>query len=252
METSHKIYTNYTHAEQLVRHFPNEAIDLIARKCELQEIVELGALAGRKYGIGPYEPLGLESEYKSFGPPPNTSSTESQQSVSPPNVQRYPHRSPQSSRHALPPSPSTSSSRKSPLTKSRPEYIIIVANGPEDDPVQEHTLSVGKVSVNFNVISEEVVRTRLYDGVAIEENSHGSISLQLPGVPGGVLQSSEQVTLTWRRPMAHRTHQTLFYLVPNEIDTDVLLGYTDPAKGLSNIVLPKHSKGSALTPAKYR
>jgi hypothetical protein len=241
MESSRNIYANYPHAERLVKQFPDEAIDLIARSCELQDIVEWLGLACRKFGRGPYEPVSPESEYKSFGPPLHTSPTDSQQSVSPPSVQRYPLRTPQPSRPAPPPSPArTSSSSKSPLSKSRTEYIIIVADGPEDGQVQEHKLSIRKAPVNFSVISQQVARTRLYGGVSIKEIPEGSISLQHPGVSGGVLLSSEQVTLTWRSPPSRKTHETLFYLVSNEIDADILLAYTDPAEGSSDIVLPKH------------
>lgn len=235
MESSRKIYANYPHAEQLVKQFPNEAIDLIAQTCELQEIVDSITLACQKFGRNPYEPLSPKSEYKSFGSSP----TDSQQSVSPPSVPRYPLRRPQQSRPALPPSPArTSSSSISPLSKSRTEYIIIVADGPEDD--LEHKLSMRQAPVNFSVISQDVVRTRLHDGVSIKEIPQGSISLQHPGVSGSVLLSSEQVTLTWRRPPSRRTHETSFYLVSNEIDVDILLGHTDPAEGSSDIVLPKH------------
>ena len=61
MEDSHKKYANYPHAEQLVRQFPGEAIDLIARTCEVQEIVGSVSLACQKSGRSLYEPSSSES-----------------------------------------------------------------------------------------------------------------------------------------------------------------------------------------------
>ena len=233
---------NFEHAVQLVKEFPEAAIDLIARTCDLQEIVQSVQLGRQKSERSLCDTASPKSDYKA------TSPTSSRSSVSPPSIQRYPVRPPHHlNRTTFPPTPaSTASSGRSPVSK-RPEYIIVAIDGPEDDPIREHTLSVRKVSAGSNVIREEVVRTRLYDGVTIEEIPDGSIYLQHPSVAGGVLQSSEKVLLTWRRPLSHRTKETWFHLVSNEIEADVLLGCGGPVEGSSQTVDSNHAKDTALT-----
>jgi hypothetical protein len=66
-------------------------------------------------------------------------------------------------------------------------------------------------------------------------SAHGNISLQHHGLLGDELLSSEQVTLTWPRPLSRKAHETLFYIVLNEIEADALFGYIDPARGSSGI-----------------
>jgi len=234
---------NYEQATRLVTEFPVDAIDLIAEKCHIDDILGKIERGRQKSQMKHFERISPESEYK--GPPRRTSSANSQQSASPPSVHRYPHRSSQPGLPAPLPSPSTSSSGKSLHDK----YIIVIADGPEENPVQEHKLSVRNVLVNFSVISQEVVGKRLYNGVRIEENPEGNIQLPIAGVTGGVLQSSEHVTLTWRRPTSRKTHEGLFYLVSNEIDADILLGYTEPTESSSDVVVPGHHKSLALTSA---
>ncbi len=114
---------------------------------------------------------------------------------------------------------------------ARMEYVVVIVNGRADGQVQEHKLSMVTAPVHHSLIREDIVRTRLYNTVSIESVPNAPISLLYPATPSGFLWSSHQVTLTWRRPNSLRTHETLFYLVPGEINVDILLGYPDSGGG---------------------
>ena len=209
---------NLQHAQDLVEEFPERAAWLIANGCQYRDIVETITQARNRN----------RRKSSSAG----ASSVDSQQSASPPNNQRFLPNTPRTSRSALPPSPvPTPSTGKSPRPNSHMEYVLVIVDGPADGQVQEHKLSMVTAPVPHSLIREDIVRTRLYNSVSVESVPTAPISLVYPATPGGFLLSSYQVTLTWRRPGSFRTHQTLFYLVPGEINVDILLSYPDSGGG---------------------
>src|SRR5579871_1907035 len=187
---------SYQHAQDLVEYFPKEAIWLIAIKCNYQDIVETLTQARNRERR---KPLSNGSDYQTHEHALATSPVDSQSSISPPNNQRFRPRTPQTTRPALPPSPAptSSSTGKSPFAKAQPEYVAVIVDGPPND--QEQKLSMKIASVVHSLISENIVRTRLWGRVNVKPILNGPIQLQCPAVSGGFLPSSHQVTLTWRR-----------------------------------------------------
>ena len=198
--------------------------------CEYRDIVETLTQARNR---SRRKASSAGTDYQALESALATSPVDSQQSVSPPNIQRFRPHTPQDSRSALPPSPPPSlSTGKSHLPKAHVEYVIVIADGPADDQVQEHKLSMRNAQVSYNLIREDIVQTRLRSGVSVEPIPNGPITVG-SATPSGSLLSYYQVKLTWRRTSSHKTHETLFYLVPGEINVDILLGYLDSGEGLS-------------------
>jgi hypothetical protein len=231
---------SYQHAQDLVRGFPDAAICLIVAACDYRDIVE--TLTQARYQSHRETPS-AGANYKSIEPAPPTSPGDSQQSVSPPNNQRFRPQTPQTNRSAFPPSPApTPSTGKSPLPKSNVEYVVVIADGPADDQVKEYKLSMRIAPVLCSLIREDIVRTRLCSGASVKFVPNAPISIECPATPSGSLLSSHQVTLTWRRTTSHKTHETLFYLVPDKINVDILLSYSDSGGGSSYITCKIHTQ----------
>jgi len=220
---------NLPHAQDLVEEFPESAIQLITNKCQYKDIVETLSQARNR------------NRRKSSSTV--SSSVDSQPSVSPPNSQRFLPHTPRNSgsAHPLTPAP-TPSTGKSPRPNAHMEYVLVIVDGPAHDPIQEHKLSMVKAPVQRSLISEDIVQTRLYNSVSVESVPNAPISLQCPATTNGSLWSSRQVTLTWRRPSSLKTHHTLFYLVPGEINVDILLGYPDSGEGSSYSTCEIHAQ----------
>jgi hypothetical protein len=225
---------SYPHAQDLVEEFADVAAWLLATTCDYRDIVEILTEARKR---GQRKASSSGSDYKALEPALATSPVHSHQSVSPPNIQRFRPRTPQNSRSALPPSPAptSSSTGKSSIPKAHAEYVVVLADGSTDDQIQEHKLSMRKAPIPSSLIREDIVRTRLCDGVSVESITNAPISLECPTTPNGFLSSSYRVTLTWRRTTSYKTHETLFYLVSGEINVDILLGYPDSGEGSSYI-----------------
>jgi hypothetical protein len=221
-----RVDANYHNARALVHSFPDKAVELIALNCEYDLIRQYIAIASHSREGKPHQPVrNIPNEYSALEPPfPTTSSTSSQHSTSPTsplNNTRF-SRS-RGNTNVLPPSPApTSSTRKS---SARPEYIIVIVNG----PTPECKLSMRNVSTEHSVIREDIVQKRLDDSAHVEEIPNGPIKMPYHGVPGGVLTSYCQATLTWRRnsSTSFKTHETTFYMVQDDIDSDILLGEAD-------------------------
>ena len=227
---------NLQYAQDLVEEFPERAVWLIANGCKYRDIVETLTQARNR---NRRKSSSAGADYTT----PATSSVGSQQSVSPPNNQRFPPHTPRTSRSALPPSPApTPSTGKSPRPDAHMEYVLVIVDGPADDQVLERKLSMVKAPVPHSLIREDIVRTRLYNSVRVEPVPNAPISLEYPATPSGFLLSSHQVALTWRRPGSPKTHQTLFYLVPGEINVDILLGYPDSGGGSSYSTCEIHAQ----------
>lgn len=217
----------YQHAQDLVKQSPEDAACLIAAVCDYRDIVETLIRVRDRGQRNSADSKAFESELA-------TSPVDSQQSVSPSNIQT-------SRARTLPPSPPTSLTGKSSSPKGRPEYVVVIADGPADDPVQEHKLAMRKGQMLHSLIREDIVRTRLWGSVTVEPIPNAPISLDCPATPNGFLLSSQKVILTWRRIGSHRTHETLFYLVPGDINVDILLGYSDSGEGSSYSTCETHS-----------
>lgn len=229
---------SYPHARDLVEEFPDIAVFLIVTTCDYQNIVETLTHARDRRSRRKASSTG--TDYQALESALATSPVDSQQSVSPPNIQRFRPRTPQNSRSALPPSPApTPSTGKSPLLKEHLEYVCIL-DGPPDGQIQEHPLSMRKTPMRHNLIREDIFKTRLWSSCRVESVPNAPISLECPGTSTGFLLSSHRVILTWRRSDSHKTHETMFYLVPDEIDVDILLGYLDSGEGSSYSTYKPH------------
>jgi hypothetical protein len=103
------------------------------------------------------------------------------------------------------------------------EYIIILDTG------VPHMLPIKSGFMPYSLIEEHVVRDRF--PAAVVRNCPSPIPMRYNGVMGPELMAYEEVLLTWHRNDSGKTHKTVFYLVSNLPDTDVLLG-NDLSNGL--------------------
>ena len=220
-------------AKQIVRQFPDQAVELIAKCCKYEDILsykQRGSVENMDDG------LHTESNLKTFGPTTPTSAPGAQISSSPADDRNLQNRTPPILRPIAPLSPVTiaSSSSKSPRSKNGTQYMIIltsVEGNVEEQPVRMRTAPIAN-----SVICEEVVHQHLSASVNVYAVQEGRITLHCPetsGVIGDTLISSWYTKLTWRRSGSDATHKTTFYLVPRLLlDIDVLLGYRDSGEGL--------------------
>jgi hypothetical protein len=89
------------------------------------------------------------------------------------------------------------------------------------------------VSTEHSVIRQNIVKTRLRDNVHVEEIQNGPVHTPYQSAPNGVLTSYYQTQLTWRRDSSWKTHEAIFYLVQDDIDSDILLGEADSGEGFN-------------------
>jgi hypothetical protein len=194
-----KYQANYQSAKALVLTFPEKAIELIASTCEFNEInscITIASLSSDKnpimnarHGINNT----LDSRF------PSTSSTSSRHSGS---------------------SKSPASTSSTTQSSTRPDYINIPIRG------RECKLAMRTVSTENSIIRQDIVVSRLSgdDNVLVEPTQDGPVHTPYQN---RILTSDYQIELTWRRDGSYKTHVAVFYLVTDDIDSDVLLGDAD-------------------------
>lgn len=206
--------------------FPEKAIELIVSTCEYRDISTALAVAGHANARSLNTPnINERNQYSVLEPPfRSASSTSSQHSASPKSplaTSRYPRS--RANTAALPPSPAPTSSTG--LSSNRPEYVNVPIGGNK-----ECRLSMRKVQTEHSVIRQSIVDTRLGEDYLVEQIPNGPMFLPLQG---RILTSCSKIDLTWRRAPSWKTHTATFYLVQEDIDSDIWLGEVDSGEAVA-------------------
>jgi hypothetical protein len=142
------------------------------------------------------------------------------------------------------PSPpkSRSNQSKSLSGKDGKENILILATN-EDDDIKKLPATMMLAPIEYSVINEHMFDA----GRICDSNREGideeQISVPQRGVPGALIQIpvTSRAELTWKRSKSNASHQTVFYIVPQEyLDIDLLLGTLDSGEGTFLNLTPGH------------
>ncbi|KAF2436139.1 hypothetical protein EJ08DRAFT_227833 [Tothia fuscella] len=229
---------NWSKAELLVQTYPFKAVELIASTCSYEEITKSITIGRHGHRASDsFTAVSAENEYSALRPPFN-SPPNSQQSGSPPvnsrDFRRPPTRAPPS------PAPTASTSKSS----TAPEYVVIICDGQAGSTIRECRLSMRTGLTELSTIRTDIVRDRLGECVSIEPIPTGPVSIHYPGAHGAML-SHYQARLTWRRSNSHRTHETTFFMVSNDFDSDILLGDVDSGARRAEMQFPHPKRAEA-------
>lgn len=223
---------------RLVDHFPEQAVEILARCCEEQKETlheVLASLIPPKHNESPL-PVGNNINV-TFPPRVPPSSHGSQHTGTPPPRQGPPRRFPSTSYPISP--PATASSVTSHSTRdenSSGEYILLPTL--VGTKVVDHKVRMRPALIKHSVIRGDVVgRRQLEDSFNISQA--GLTHVEVPHRVTGELRLvpvSCAIELTWRQPHSNSTHETLFYVVPKEtLDIDILLGYDDSGQEIAGV-----------------
>lgn len=209
---------NYWRAEKLVRDFPDDAIKLVAKNCDPDELdATLRLCLAPGYDYRPHQRSNV-TQVSGDGSPPDLrrARTHASSFSSPENQPRV------LSAHGLPPSPTLTNSTTKRRLSNKADIIELILS--TETGYQSKPLSARPAGVRYSFVREDIVhRSGLANEAFPCQNSGGQLSVQHKDAPNGIFTATHQVLLTWRRS-GGKTNEGDFYIVPDLIDADVLLG----------------------------
>lgn len=217
---------SYRCATVFVHCFKEKAVEFIAEHCDLNKVHEQIQRCCSAEGLDFWSIMSSEINTRvpasAYSRSPPESRRKSSSPLSPQSKRIYPAGIQSPAEYQLPPSPALTTSTVKSQPKPPADIIIIF-----DVQQQPHPLRMRPASVHYSFIREDIVQERLRIPAQPCNSPTGCVSVQYKDVPDSKLTAFHQVKLTWHPRHVNRTLWTRFYLVPNLIDVDVLLGDRD-------------------------
>ncbi|RII06786.1 hypothetical protein CUC08_Gglean010019 [Alternaria sp. MG1] len=240
------LYGTHQLVSKLVKESPEKAVDILTRCCADSKVLEeinayLLQPKPTQREVPALLPGGLDI---TFGSPASPSVDSSRHAGSPLPRQRLARRpSSYSTTYPLSP-PRSASSVTSHSTRneiSMGEYILLLLFGGTE--VEEHLVRMRLAQTRYSVIRGDVVQKRGLDTMCtLVQPDFNEVYVPSRTAAGfDLVPTSCSIELTWRRPRSDSTHNTIFYVVPQEaLDTDLLLGCEDSGEGIPGAYIHIH------------